>query len=103
MKTENIKVFYIGGGETFLGEVLTQTENEIMVKNVVRVIEQQSQDGKNVNITLYPFMSFCKMDEPIYLSKATIFATATPVQEILNNYEKQFSKIIKPDQPKLQI
>lgn len=99
----NIKLIRILGSEEVLGEVVSETDTTLTVKNAVRIVViPDAQNPKTPQVGLAPFLQFSE-DKELTLSKSLIVTTATPLPDFVNQYNSLFggiqipsSKIITP-------
>lgn len=103
MDIKDVKILYYGVQETFLAQIVEDNGFEFVVKNVVRLMEAPSQDGQTGNLVMLPFLPYGRVDKEMPFHKGRLITTIDPSQAVFNHYKKQFSKVMLPDQPHIEV
>jgi len=92
----NVTLIKFLGGEEILGEIVSESETELDVKNPVRIVVIPDQlNPKTPQIALAPYLQFSE-DKEITFNRALIVTTAKPVKEFVNQYNSLFGGIQIP-------
>lgn len=83
--------------EELIGELISETETTITIKNPVRIVVVPSKtDPKNPSVGFAPYCEWSD-DKEFTLSKNTFIFKAEPVAVFVNQYNQQFGGILVPD------
>ena len=92
----NIKNVRLLGGEDLLGEVVTETDNTITLKNPVRVmLVPNKADPKQPSIGFAPYCEW-STDKEVVINKSLVVTKLNPVPEFINQYNAVFGGIQVP-------
>ena len=99
----NLKLIRLINTEELLGEVLSETNTELVVKNIVRVVFMPNKiDPKSPSVGFAPWIEFSE-DKEFTIQKAHVITTMRPVQDFINHYNSMFGGIVSPPTTKLII
>lgn len=95
----NVKIVKFINGEEVLGEIVSSGEF-LILKNVVSIMIMQPQrPGDKASIGFTPYMPY-STSKTFEFNAASVMVTATPVDEMLNEYNRMFGAgIIIAKQP----
>lgn len=80
--------------QTVLGTVVKEDDTHLTIKEVVQVIVQPTKDGPMMGFA--PFLEYAEeFKTGIKFSRGDILCTATPVRELLNQYNQVFGSGIQ--------
>lgn len=83
--------------EEIMGEIVSETDTTITVKNPVRIVVVPSKtDPKNPTVGFAPYCEWTE-DTEFTLSKSFLVYQAQPLTVFVNQYNQQFSGILIPD------
>jgi hypothetical protein len=81
----DIRLIKFSSGEEIIAEIVSEGQEADVIKNGVTLVYHQTKEG-SVSVGFSPFMPYSTGD--ISLKKATVTATATVKQELLNEYNR---------------
>lgn len=83
--------------EEIMGEIVSETDTTITVKNPVRIVVVPSKtDPKNPTVGFAPYCDWSD-DKEFTLNKSFIIHRCEPITAFINQYNQQFSGILVPD------
>lgn len=88
----NTVVIKLNEGSELIASKIDESEKYITVKDVGRFM----MAGNNGEVAVVPFSPFTEPKETINLSKLGVLCIMTPSQQIKNEYERTFSKVMTP-------
>lgn len=103
-RKEGVRILRLVTGELLMGEFTVQPnlENTVFLKDVAQLVEvPPQQQGQPAGLAMIPFMPFTKATEVVELTATNIVINAEPVDELLQQYQQQFNKIITPGKPEI--
>ena len=87
----NIKIVRLTTGEELICDVKVNSTDQVILKDVAILIPtQQNQLG------LAPFMAYSDAKDGFHTTMNSIMFIVEPQDELKNQYQKMFSKIITP-------
>ena len=91
----NIKCITFKTHQTIIGEVLDEGDVGLLVKNPVQVISVPPRSASDPGgVGFAPYLAFVEeFDKGITLKNEDILCINTPVDDLLENYRKMFSRI----------
>ena len=89
-----IKIIQLTTGEMLIADINAQNE----IENPL-FIHQQAQEGQGPKVNLFPYNILG--DGNISLNPNNIVWTVDPEQQLLNQYQEVFSKVITPPKNKV--
>jgi len=93
----NIKIIKLITGEDIVAEVLSENDNEVIIKNPVRLlIIPNKAEPKFPTVGFGPFMEFSTVQEFTFKRDHVILMT-TPVSDFVNQYNTIFGGIVVPN------
>ena len=106
-KTEGVKVVRLSTGELLIGEMFVRpnTPETIIMRNVGQLVElppNPQQPDQQGQLAMVPFLPFTSAVEETELVFANVVVLLNPVPQVLENWQKQFGKVITPTQQILQ-
>lgn len=94
-KTENLRLVHMMTGEEFIGELVSETETKITVRNPVRIVVIPTSDQNNPKVAFGPYTQWTD-DKELTLNKQHITYIATPITEFVNQYTSMFGGLVLP-------
>lgn len=92
----NIKLLKLISGDEIIGEVLSETNIEVVIKNPVRVVIMPSKaNPQTPTVGFAPWAEFSE-DKQFSIHKAHVIVSMKPVQEFINQYNSMFGGIVAP-------
>jgi hypothetical protein len=95
-----VKQLKLVSGEEVLCEIMEEDENDLVVRNIYRMVSIESDDG-NFYWVFKPFMFFQEDPNKMLLLKSDkIVAVASPIDKLIGQYEvaiKQFEKDLEEE------
>jgi len=88
-----VKAAKLASGEEVLGEVVSETEKFLKLKNPVVVALQQTNDGR-MGMGFLPFMPYVR--EPITISLDKVLVLEEVDENMRNQYNSVFGGIVTP-------
>jgi hypothetical protein len=88
----NTVVIKLNEGSELIADKIDESETHITVKDVGRFM----MAGNNGEVAVVPFSPFTDPKETISLSKLGVLCIMTPSQQVKNEYERTFSKVMTP-------
>jgi hypothetical protein len=89
-----VKLITFKTNQTLIGEVVSETDSHITLKQPVQVIVQPTKDGPMMGFS--PFLEFAEeFKTGITLPKENIQCTTTPMVELKNQYSQVFGSGIQ--------
>lgn len=83
--------------EEVLGEIVSETDTTITVKNPVRIVVMPNKtDPKNPSVGFAPYCDWTD-DKEFTLTKNFLIYKAEPLTVFVNQYNQQFGGILVPD------
>lgn len=98
----NVLLLKLITGEEVLAEITNETteldfeDDEVVIKNPVRIVIMPGNDPKNPSIGFAPFALWSDQKEFV-IQKSHIITIMTPQTDFVNNYNQQFGGIIVPN------
>jgi len=90
----SVKLITFRTAQTLIGSV-EDKEDSYVIKQPIQVMLQPTQDG-NVNIGFAPFLEYAEeFKTGITIPKDSVMTVTTPVQEVLNQYNRIFGSGIE--------
>lgn len=99
-KTDNIKIIHLTTGEELIGEVMSETDTKLVVKNPVRIVVIPTADQANPKVGFGPFTQWTE-DKELTLNAYHVTFTGTPINEFLNQYTAMFGGLVIPPASKI--
>jgi len=94
-KTENLKLVHMMTGEEFIGELISETENTITVKNPVRIVVIPTADQNNPKVAFGPYTQWTD-DKHLTINRQHVTYIAAPIAEFVNQYSSMFGGLVLP-------
>lgn len=92
----NLKLLKLISGDEIIGEILSETNIEVIIKNPVRVVVMPSKaNPQTPTVGFAPWAEFSE-DKQFSIHKAHVIASMKPVQEFINQYNAMFGGIVAP-------
>ena len=88
----NIKLFRLQTGETVVADVTIYGEQVVALVNPILLVPDQ--EG---NVSFVPWAPMAEKDKDVEVYIQNIVYTATPAEELVQNYKEIFSPIITPE------
>ena len=93
----NIKLLKLISGDEIIGEILSETNIEVVIKNPVRVVVMPSKANPQApTVGFAPWAEFSE-DKQFSIHKAHVIASMKPVQEFINQYNAMYSGLVLPE------
>jgi hypothetical protein len=91
----NIKLITFNTQQTIIAEVIDDGDIGIEVKNPVQVIAVPPRNANDQGgVGFAPYLAYCEeFDKGIYIKNKNIFCITTPVNDLLEQYRRMFSRI----------
>lgn len=87
----NIKIVRLTTGEELICDVTVRNKEQVILKDVAILIPtQQNQLG------LAPFMAYSDAKDGLHTKMDSVMFIVEPVNELKNQYQQMFSKVITP-------
>jgi hypothetical protein len=87
----NIKIVRLTTGEELICDLKVNNVDQVILKDVAILIPtQQNQLG------LAPFMAYSDAKDGFHTTMASVMFIVEPVNELKNQYQQMFSKVITP-------
>ena len=87
----NIKIVRLTTGEELICDLKVTNVDQVILKDVAILIPtQQNQLG------LAPFMAYSDAKDGFHTTMASVMFIVEPVNELKNQYQQMFSKVITP-------
>lgn len=94
-KAEDLRLVHMLTGEEFIGELVSETEWTITVRNPVRIIVIPTQDQANPKIAFGPYTQWTDEKE-LTINRNHVTYIATPITDFVNNYNGMFGGLVLP-------
>jgi hypothetical protein len=92
----NVKLIRLVTSEELIAEVITNSDNKLVIKNPLRVMIIPSKTTpQNPTVGFAPWCEFTD-DNTIELDKSHILCIMNPIKEFMNQYNSAFGGIITP-------
>ena len=89
-----VKLITFKTNQTLIGEIVSETDSHITLKQPVQVIVQPTKEGPMMGFS--PFLEFAEeFKTGITLPKENIQCTTTPMTELTNQYNQVFGSGIQ--------
>ena len=88
----NVFLFKLSSGEDIVGEVVEQTNDSYILKNVVQVLVIPQENG-SVGVQMLPFPMIGEESEQIDVMKVNIVVKSNPSQGFMSSYNEKFGRI----------
>jgi hypothetical protein len=99
----NLKILKMISGEELLAEILSETDTQLELKNVVRVVVMPTKTNPQTpTVGFAPWADFSEQKE-FTIHKAHVIVAMKPVQEFINQYNSMFGGIVAAPSSKLII
>jgi hypothetical protein len=92
----NIKIVKLINGQELLGEIVTETDSNITIKNPVRVLTVPSKTSPNMPTVGFAPWAEWSEEKDFTIHKAHVIVTMKPIQEFVNQYNSMFGGIVAP-------
>lgn len=91
----NIKLITFNTQQTIIAEVIDDGDIGIEVKNPVQVIAVPPRNANDQGgVGFAPYLAYTEeFDKGIYIKHKNIFCITTPVNDLLEQYRRMFSRI----------
>ena len=94
---ENLKIVRMLTGEELIAEVVTDSGNQLTVKNALRIVVIPSKTEPNApTVGLAPYLQFSE-DKELTLNKNCVITVASPINEFVNQYNAAFGGLVVPN------
>lgn len=91
---ENIKIVRISTGEELIADV-KEADSKIILTDVAILIPTQQN-----SLGLAPFMAYSDASKGFNIDTSMVMFMVDPVQDLKNQYQEMFSKIVTPSNDK---
>jgi hypothetical protein len=91
----SVKALKLSSSEELIGEVVSETETSITLKNIVSVAVQQTEKGPALGFL--PFMPYLPKKAEIAFDKKHIILVNDVDEQMENQYNSVFGGIVKPN------
>ena len=91
----NIKLITFNTQQTIIAEVVEEDDIDFLVKNPVQVIAVPPRNANDQGgVGFAPYLAYAEeFDKGITIKQLQIFCITTPVDDLLNQYTRMFSRI----------
>ena len=91
----NIKLITFNTQQTIIAEIVDYGDIGVQVKNPVQVISVPPRNANDTGgVGFAPYLAYTEeFDKGITTKNENIFCTTTPVDDLLNQYTRMFSRI----------
>lgn len=94
----NLKLLKLISGEELLAEVISESKEDIKIKNPIRVVVVPSKtDPRTPQVGFAPWAEFSE-EKSLTLNKFHVITQMTPIKEFVNQYNSMFGGILAPSQ-----
>jgi hypothetical protein len=92
----NVRLIKMISGEELLAQIMSETGNEIIIQNPVRVIIMPSKTNPQTpTVGFAPWAEFSD-EKQFTIHRAHVIVIMKPVQEFINQYNGMFGRIVTP-------
>jgi hypothetical protein len=92
----NIRLIKMISGEDLIAEIVVQIENQIIIKNPVRVVVMPSKTNpQSPTVGFAPWAEFSD-EKQFTIHINHVIVTMKPIQEFINQYNSMFGGIVAP-------
>ena len=89
---QDIEFFKLVSGEDLVGELISETENSLVFKNMLLINYVPNERGQ-VGLQMLQFPLLTDDEEEIVINKNAITLRAKPNEDFLNSYRQRFGHI----------
>jgi len=92
----NIRLIKMISGEDLIAEIVVQIENQIIIKNPVRVVVMPSKTNpQSPTVGFAPWAEFSD-EKQFTIHMNHVIVTMKPIQEFINQFNSMFGGIVAP-------